>query len=123
MRSVVIVIILVALFSSAPVPSPTTSVAASPDVQTALARLDTFIQEAMAKTKVPGLAVAVVFQDRVVFLKGYGVRKIGDLAPGDADTVFEVASVSKPISFTIIASFGSTGDIRLGDPILGPDPR
>src|SRR5215467_14940279 len=122
MRRVVIVIILVVLFSSAPVPSQTSSVAASPDVQTALARLDTFIQEAMAKTKVPGLAVAVVFQDKVVFLKGYGVRKIGDPAPVDADTVFEVASVSKPISSTIMASLVSTGDIGWDDRIVDLDP-
>src|SRR5215472_11452872 len=121
MHRVVIVIILVALFSSAPAPSQTSSVAASPDVQTALARLDTFIQEAMAKTKVPGLAVAVVFQDKVVFLKGYGVRKIGDPAPVDADTVSEVASVSKPISSTIMASLVSTGDIGWDDRIVDLD--
>src|SRR5215471_19427838 len=122
MRRVVIAIILLALFSSAPVPSQTSSAPASPDVQTALTRLDTFIQEAMAKTKVPGLAVAVVFQDKVDFLKGYGIRKIGDTAPVDADTVFEVASVSKPISSTIMASLVSTGDIGWDDRIVDLDP-
>src|SRR5215472_15301305 len=122
MRSVVTVIILVALFSYAPVPSRTISVAPSSDVQTALARMDTFIQEAMAKTKVPGLAVAVVYQDKVVFLKGYGVRKVGDPAPVDADTVFELASLSKPISSTILASLVGTGDIGWDDKIVDFDP-
>src|SRR5215472_2498145 len=122
MRSVVTVIILVALFSYAPVPSRTISVAPSSDVQTALARMDTYIREVMAKTKVPGLAVAVVYQDKVVFLKGYGVRKVGEPAPVGADPLFEVASVSKPISSTILASLVSTGDIGWDDRIVDLDP-
>jgi CubicO group peptidase (beta-lactamase class C family) len=121
MRSVVIIIILVALFSSAPVPS-TTSVAPSLDIQTALAKMDTYILDAMAKTRVPGLAVAVVYHDKVVFLKGYGVRKVGDPAAVDSDTVFELASVSKPISSTIMASLVSTGDVSWDDRIVNLDP-
>src|SRR5215472_1634864 len=122
MRSVVTVIILVALFSYAPVPSWTISVAPSSDVQAVLARMDTYIREVMAKTKVPGLAVAVVYQDKVVFLKGYGVRKVGEPAPVGADPLFEVASVSKPISSTILASLVSTGDVSWDDRIVDLDP-
>jgi CubicO group peptidase (beta-lactamase class C family) len=122
MRTVVIIIVLVAFFSSASLSRRTSSVAPSRDVQTALARMDTYIREAMAKTKVPGLAVAVVYQDKVVFLKGYGVRKIGDAAAVDADTVFELASVSKPISSTILASLVSTDDVSWDDLIVNLDP-
>jgi CubicO group peptidase (beta-lactamase class C family) len=84
--------------------------------------MDTYIRAAMAKTKVPGLAVAVVYQDKVVFLKGYGVRKIGDSASVDADTVFELASLSKPISSTILASLVGTGEIGWDDQIADLDP-
>ena len=122
MRTVV-VIILVTLFSSAFSSPQTKSVARAPDVATALARMDAYIREAMAKTKVPGLAVAVVYQDKVVFLKGYGVRKLGEPAPVDADTVFELASLSKPISSTILASLVGTGDIGWDDHIVDLDPE
>src|SRR5215475_6519340 len=54
MRTVV-VIILVTLFSSAFSSPQTKSVARAPDVATALARMDAYIREAMAKTKVPAL--------------------------------------------------------------------
>lgn len=121
MRTVVIIVLL-ALFNSPSSPPQTNSVASSPDVQTALARMDTYIREAMAKTRVPGLAVAVVYHDKVVFLKGYGVRKVGDPAPVDADTVFEVASLSKPISSTILASLVGTGDIGWDDRVVDLDP-
>src|SRR5262249_7819167 len=60
------------------------------------------------KTGVPGLAVAVVHADKVVYLKGFGVRELGKPDAVDADTVFQLASVSKPLSATVIA--GVVGD-------------
>jgi CubicO group peptidase (beta-lactamase class C family) len=53
---------------------------------------------------VPGLSVAVVFQNEVVYLKGFGLREIGKPERVDADTVFQLASLSKPISSTIVAA-------------------
>src|SRR3954468_5012436 len=73
-------------------------------LQAALADLDSFIRSSMAATKVPGVSAAVVYNDEVVFLKAYGVRKAGEAAAVDPDTVFELASVSKPITSTILAS-------------------
>ena len=89
----------------------------------ALKKLDAFITETMAKTKVPGLAVAVVYGDKTVFARGYGVRKLGDPEKVDADTVFEIASVSKPIASTIVASLVGTGDVSWDDHIAKLDPE
>ncbi len=47
-------------------------------VNAALAQLDPYIQASLAKTKVPGAAVAVIYNDKVVFLRGYGIRKVGE---------------------------------------------
>ena len=87
----------------------------------ALKKLDAFIAETMAKTKVPGLAVAVVYGDKTVFAQGYGVRRVGDPAKVDADTVFEIASVSKPLASTIVASLVGTGDVSWDDRIAKLD--
>ena len=81
-------------------------------VTAALAQLDPYIGSAMDKTKVPGAAVAVIYNDQVVFLRGYGVRKIGEAAQIDPDTVFELASVSKPLTSTILASLMGQGTIK-----------
>jgi CubicO group peptidase (beta-lactamase class C family) len=88
----------------------------------ALKKMDAFIVETMAKTKVPGLAVAVVYGDKTVFARGYGVRRVGDPTKVDADTVFEIASVSKPIASTIVASLVGTGDVSWDDRIAVLDP-
>lgn len=94
----------------------------TPDrVQSALEQLDPYIRASMEKTKVPGVAVAVVYNDQVVFLRGYGVRKVGEPAPIDPDTVFEIASVSKPIGSTIIASLVGQGKVHWDDKIADLD--
>ena len=63
----------------------------------------------MHATGIPGIAIAVVFKDEVVFAKGFGVREVGKADPVDADTVFQLASVSKPIGSTVVAALIGEG--------------
>ena len=91
-------------------------------VKDAVKQLEPYIQSSLAKTKVPGVAVAVVYNDQVVFLQGYGVRKVGEPAAIDPDTVFEIASFSKPIASTILASLVGEGKINWDDRIADLDP-
>jgi CubicO group peptidase (beta-lactamase class C family) len=97
--------------------------AVSPEsVNSALAQLDPYIRSSLASTKVPGVAVAVVCNDQVMFLRGYGIRKVGEPAQVDPDTVFEIASFSKPITSTILASLVGEGNIGWDDRIVDLDP-
>ncbi len=86
-------------------------------VNAALAQLDPYIRSAMDKTRVPGAAVAVIYNGQVVFLRGYGVRKVGEPEKIDPDTVFELASVSKPLASTVLASLVGEGKISWDDRI------
>jgi CubicO group peptidase (beta-lactamase class C family) len=92
-------------------------------VTAAVAALDGVIQEALDRTGVPGLAVGVVHQDTVVHLAGHGVREAGTSDPIDADTVFQLASLSKPIAATVVAGVVGDGDVewdsRIGDLLPG----
>lgn len=72
-------------------------------VQKAVAQLDTLVPQLMARTGVPGVAVSVVYRGKTVYAQGFGVRKLGESAPVNADTVFQLASVSKPIGATVMA--------------------
>jgi CubicO group peptidase (beta-lactamase class C family) len=97
--------------------------AITPDrVNAALAQLDPYIRSAMDKTKVPGASVAVVYNDQVVFLRGYGIRKVGEPGQIDPDTVFELASVSKPLASTVLASLVGQGKISWDDRIADLEP-
>ena len=77
-------------------------------VTAALPGLEKYIAGLRERTGVPGLAIAVVHADKPVYVKGFGVREIGAPVPIDADTVFQLASVSKPLTATVIA--GLVGD-------------
>lgn len=70
----------------------------------ALPKLDALAAGAVADGQVPGLAIVVVHRDKVVFLKGYGRREAGTPGGVDADTVFQLASFSKPITATVVAA-------------------
>jgi CubicO group peptidase (beta-lactamase class C family) len=98
------------------------STVSAQSVDSALAQLDAYIRSALSTTKVPGVAVAVVYSDQVVFLRGYGIRKVGASEAVDPDTVFEVASLSKPISSTVLASLVGQGKIGWDDRIADLDP-
>jgi CubicO group peptidase (beta-lactamase class C family) len=84
-------------------------------VNAAIQQLDSYIRASMTTTKVPGVAVAVIYNDKVVFLRGYGIRKIGETAEVDPDTVFEIASFSKPIASTVVASLVGEGKVSWDD--------
>ena len=91
-------------------------------VKAALPKLDEFVEQTLKKTGVPGVAIAVVHKDQVVHLKGYGVRQVGRRAQVDADTVFQLASVSKPLAATVLAALVGDGVIRWDDRVIDHDP-
>jgi CubicO group peptidase (beta-lactamase class C family) len=89
---------------SAPHAAPGSSGLTEAQVTAALPELEKYIQEQMKRTGVPGLSIAIVLQDKVVYLKGFGVREAGKNDPVSEDTAFLLASVSKPLAATVIAS-------------------
>ncbi len=79
--------------------------------------IDSVVQKTMQAWHVPGLALVIVRDDRLVYLKGFGVREVGKPDPVTADTVFPIASCTKP--FTTLAMGMLVDDQRLGwdDPV------
>ncbi|WP_411106401.1 serine hydrolase [Streptomyces sp. cmx-4-9] len=84
-------------------PPPPKPLLSDAQVDRAVARIDGTVQEMMRRTGLPGVSVAVVHRDKVVHLKGFGLRRTGDDAPVGPDTVFQIASLSKPVSSTVVA--------------------
>ncbi|SPM40578.1 serine hydrolase [Mycobacterium numidiamassiliense] len=76
-------------------------------IDDAISKVDGLIGDLLKNTGVPGIAVAIVHGGKTVYTKGFGVR---DASKGDgqdnkvdADTVFQLASVSKSVGSTVIA--------------------
>lgn len=67
--------------------------------------------------QVPGAAVAVVVDGKVVHVKGYGTRALGGSQPVDGDTLFQIASTSKAFTSTAVAMLVSDGKLSFDDPV------
>jgi CubicO group peptidase (beta-lactamase class C family) len=91
-------------------------------VMAALAPTEQLARKLMDQTGVPGVSIGVVFGDETIYLKGLGVREAGTDDAVDADTVFQLASVSKPIASTIVAGVIGDGKATWDDPIVMHDP-
>ena len=94
----------------------------SEQVDKAIGDVEKLAQKEIQENALPGLAMAVVFQDKMVYAKGFGVRDVNTKAPVDADTVFQLASVSKSIGSTVVAELVSEGKITWDSKLSTLDP-
>ena len=91
-------------------------------VDAALPKIPGIVEAAMEASGVPGVSVAIVHEDQAVFAEGFGVRELGTDQVVDADTVFSLASLSKPVSSSVVASAVGDGVIAWDDPIVEHNP-
>jgi len=75
----------------------------------AVERLPALAETILQQSGVPGMAVAVVFDDALTYSGGFGVRELGKERAIDADTVFQLASVSKSLAATVVSSVVGDG--------------
>jgi CubicO group peptidase (beta-lactamase class C family) len=80
--------------------------------------LDALIRESFPEWRVPGLAIAVVKDDEVVFLKGYGVREVGSDAAVDEHTIFPLSSNTKTFAAATVGILVDEGKLSWDDPVI-----
>ncbi|WP_158703005.1 serine hydrolase domain-containing protein [Allosphingosinicella vermicomposti] len=80
------------------------------------ARLDRLLTELSSRKPVVGLAVAVVEDGEIRFMKGYGETVSGSGDPITTGTVFRWASVSKGVAGDMVAKLAADGQLSLYDP-------
>jgi len=83
----------------------------------ALSWVQDYAQQAMEQTGIPGLALVVVYNGEVVVMEGYGTRKVGEDWPVDQKTIFQIASLSKPMSSTVVAAAVDRKLVQWNDPV------
>jgi CubicO group peptidase (beta-lactamase class C family) len=81
------------------------------------ADLDSYVASSMKTFDVPGMAVAVVKDGKVVVAKGYGVRKLGDPTPVDERTMFAIGSNTKAFTTAALAGLVDAGKLSWDDPV------
>jgi len=110
--------------SASDVPPPLVPAMPLPEnaVDDAVAKLDGLAEDLMRKSGLPGMSVAVVHGGKTVYAKGFGVKDVrnGDAADNkvDPDTVFQLASLSKPLGATVVAHQVGENAISWDTPIV-----
>ncbi|WP_093916102.1 serine hydrolase [Sulfitobacter marinus] len=86
-------------------------------IMAAVSTLDDLAQDTLMRTGIPGLAIAVVHDGRTLYARGFGTRAVGRQGDIDADTVFLLASLSKPVGATVVATQVDAGRVNWDSPI------
>ncbi len=79
--------------------------------------LEAYVEQGMRDWGAPGLALAVVKDDSVVFARGFGTRTLARDEPVDEHTSFAIASTTKAFTATAIAMLVDEGKVRWDDPV------
>ena len=81
-------------------------------------KLDETVARVMTTFEVPGISLAIVKDGQVVVAKGYGVRKLGEATPVDAQTLFGIASNTKVFTATALGLLVEEGKIGWDAPVI-----
>ncbi|HEY8229176.1 MAG TPA: serine hydrolase domain-containing protein, partial [Rhodanobacteraceae bacterium] len=85
---------------------------------TQLQGLDAYVQRTMHDWHVPGLAIVVVKDGKVLAARGYGVRELGKSGKVDADTLFDIGSNSKAFTVAALGTLVSSGKLKWDAPVV-----
>jgi CubicO group peptidase (beta-lactamase class C family) len=77
---------------------------------------DDYVNKALKDWGVPGVAIAIIKDDRVVLAKGFGVRELNKPAPVDEHTLFAIGSSSKAFTAASMAMLVDEGKLKWDDP-------
>ncbi len=90
-----------------------------------LVGLDAYIRGAIEDWRIPGLAIAVVRDDSVIFARGYGERSVESGAPVDEHTLFAIASTTKAFTVGVLGTLVDEGVLDWDDRVIDhlPDFR
>ncbi len=80
--------------------------------------LDAYINKVMQTFQVPGMAISIVRDGKVLLAKGYGVKKLGENNPVDNNTLFLIASNSKAFTATSLAMLVEEKKLTWEEPVV-----
>lgn len=84
---------------------------------TGAAAIDAMFQTAVDHREIPGVVAAVVSKEQVLYLKAFGKQDVAKSIPMSTDTVFRIASMTKPVTSVGIMMLYEQGRLGLDDPV------
>jgi CubicO group peptidase (beta-lactamase class C family) len=81
------------------------------------AEIDAFLDQTVAQTKIPGVVAMVADADGVLYTAAFGEQDVANNVPMASDTIFRIASMTKPVTSVAIMMLVQEGDIGLDEPV------
>ncbi len=101
------------LFGAAPMRAQSIPISGQP--QTVFAPLDTIMENLMTQYSSPGAALAISYNGKLVYARGYGYAEVDTMNPVQPDTIMRWASNSKPLTAIGIYKLIEAGKLKLTD--------
>ena len=87
------------------------------EVADAITLLDLWLEEQRLYHQIPGIAIGVVYDQDLIWAKGYGFSDLDSRTPVDPSTLFRMGSVTKVFTATAVMQLRDRGRLRLDDPV------
>lgn len=110
LKSTLVVVIIFAMM-------PRLAAAQQPASEAAFRDIDPFIESVIKEWKVPGLAIAVIQDGKVILSKGYGYRDVEKGLPVTPRTLFAIGSISKSFTATVLGMLSDEGKLDWDKPV------
>lgn len=91
-------------------------------VAAALPAFESYVEGFMAASGIPGVAIGIVAEDRLLHARGFGTREAGGTVPVDADTLFQIGSITKSFAAGTEAVLVDRGLLRWDDRVIDHVP-
>jgi len=85
--------------------------------ETRLGAFETQVEDLRARLRIPGLSAAIVEDQKVLWAKGFGYADYENRIPATPDTIYHVASETKPFAATLVMQLVEEGKLDLDEPI------
>ena len=95
---------------------------ADDELKKILVEFDQYATKTMADWKIPGMAIGIVQDGKLIFSKGYGVKILGSNDPVTENTIFQIGSTSKAFTATLAAILVDEGKFKWEDKVVDHVP-
>src|SRR3982751_3050377 len=119
----VVALILTLAFAAVPVtrvsfaqqPSKAKAAATAPDYSQQLAAIEKAVDDKRKELGIPGVSLAIVKDDRIIYMKGLGLRNLDSKLPVTPNTLFAIGSATKAFTAMTIMMSVDQGRLSLED--------
>ncbi len=88
------------------------------ELQPELKLLETWLEAQQLYRGIPGIAIGLVYEQELIYARGFGVADLETNRPVDENTPYRIASITKTFTATALVQLRDAGKLRLDDPVV-----